>query len=209
MKLEIFCSSCGNSFLKESSEIKRQQKNKGIDVPFYCSLKCQSDVRRVLKYPVSKICQCGKNFETITDASYCSRRCASLYSLSESRLNKMLDASKNTQFTRDNLNSVSNSLRIREWDKYDLLYHYLRASCISHSFEYCLENTRWIFDLAIHDLKLLIEFDEEYHDYRVEQDLEKDKAAIEQGWYVVRINVKTATIPYRPILIEHLLVYYE
>lgn len=209
MKLELKCSSCGNNFLKLEKEVKRQQKNKGIDTPFYCSSKCHGDSRRVIKLPVSKICECGNSFETTTGASYCGLRCASLFSLTKERLDKMLEASKNTRFTNDNLVAVSNGLRVREWSKYDLLHQYLLTCAISHSFEYCLENTRWIFDLAIHDLCLLIEFDERYHDHNVEQDIEKDKAANEQGWSIVRIDVRSATIPYSVDLIKHLLVYYE
>jgi very-short-patch-repair endonuclease len=209
MKLEISCSSCGNNFLKESKEIKRRQKECGEDVSFYCSLKCQGDVRRVIKVAVSKICQCGSSFETTTDASYCGLRCASLFSLTKERLDKMLAASKHTRFTRDNLDTVSNGLRVREWSKYDLLHQYLLTCAISHSFEYCLENTRWIFDLAIHDLCLLIEFDEKHHDYTVERDSEKERAANEQGWNLVRIDVRSATIPYSVDLISYLLVNYE
>lgn len=209
MKLEITCSSCGNKFLKLEKEVKRQQKNKGIDTPFYCSLKCQGDARRVIKLPVSKICECGSSFKTTTDASYCGLRCASLFSLTKERLDKMLAASKDTRFTSDNLDSVSNSLRVREWGKYDLLHHYLLTCCISHTFEYTLPNTRWIYDLAIHDLNLLIEFDESYHSHTVQRDYEKDKAANEQGWHIVRIDVRSATIPYSVDLIKYLLVSYE
>lgn len=214
MKLEISCSSCGNNFLKESKEIKRRQKECGKDVSFYCSLKCQGDVRRVIKVPVSKVCQCGNSFETTTDASYCSRNCASKFSATELRsskefIEKLINHGRNTRFTRDNLDKVSNSLRVREWSKYDLLHQYLLTCAISHSFEYCLENTRWIFDLAIHDLCLLIEFDEKYHDSTAEQDSLKDKAANEQGWCIVRIDVRSATIPYSVDLIRYLLVNYE
>ncbi len=214
MKLELICSSCGNKFLKLEKEVKRQQKNKGTDTPFYCSSKCQGDARRIIKLPVSKTCECGNGFETTTDASYCGRNCASKYSGLEIRskpefIEKLINSGIKSRFSHDNLDKVANSLRVREWSKYDLVHHYLLICSISHSFEYSLPNTRWIYDLAIHDLSLLIEFDESYHKSIVDLDIAKEQDANKEGWNLVRVDVTKESIPYSPNLIKNLLVSYE
>jgi very-short-patch-repair endonuclease len=53
-----------------------------------------------------------------------------------------------------------------------------------------LPRTRCVFDLALLDRKILVEFDGAYHDTRTQskEDLRKDRVAQRRGWNVVRLR---------------------
>lgn len=203
--IEIKCSGCGALFDKPLKEYNRQNRLRNGAARFYCTSRC-SDKARIINTEVSKTCKCGKVFVTKTDSNHCSRRCASFYSLSDTRLEAMLIGSSNTRITSDNcLPSVASRLRSREWKKYEELDGFLLLMEFEYQFEFHLPDTRFIYDLAVFNKRLLIEFDEEYHRYNTKSDDEKDQAAIDQGWEIVRIDVRDFEAPYPEGLIYFLL----
>lgn len=82
---------------------------------------------------------------------------------------------------------------------------------IVHTFEYHLPNTGWIFDLALFDLGVLVEFDERYHFTIVQRDSDalKDSVAQELGWEVCRVNTNGMKAPYPIKLLNWLFDWYN
>jgi len=85
----------------------------------------------------------------------------------------------------------ASALRSRESWKYTVLRGYLESIDLHFQFEYHLPDTPYIYDLALLDSMILVEFDGEYHNYpaRREKDLKKDEAAYQSGWRLVRVPV--------------------
>ena len=52
----------------------------------------------------------------------------------------------------------------------------------------------YVYDLALLDHQIIIEFDGPYHGYRVQEDSEKDIYAESRGWKVKRIPVEPAKV---------------
>ena len=149
------------------------------------------------------ICKCGKEFETTTKASYCSRSCASKYSYTQERLEHFLRISSQTKFTKENvLPFIANGLRKREWYKYSEISEYLTQRKIEHQFEYHLSGTNFIYDLALFDYKSLIEFDERYHRSTLKNDLNKCFVANDFGWLFYQFDIIDVTKPYPISLIQ-------
>ena len=126
-----------------------------------------------------------------------SKRCASLYSMTPERLAAMTAASANTRFQpQGSTGAIARSLAVREADKYESVDSFLLCHDEVYQFEFHLSGTNYIFDLALPQRRLFIEFDESYHSYRVEADAAKTKAAEQQGWTVHRIDVAGVSKPY-------------
>jgi very-short-patch-repair endonuclease len=92
--------------------------------------------------------------------------------------------------------ALSKALRRREAWRYVDVNSYLNQLKIPHEFEYVLGN--FVFDLALIDDGILIEFDESYHQGTVQQtkDLAKDALAEDNKWVVFRVSaVSNAVIP--------------
>ena len=70
----------------------------------------------------------------------------------------------------------------------------LEKAKIKHVFEYRIG--RYIFDLALLDLKIVVEFDGRYHRCTTQQksDRKKDEVAKGKGFIVVRREVQTASV---------------
>ena len=92
----------------------------------------------------------------------------------------------------ENLASVAEVLKSREGWKYAALETTLQGR--PHEFEYELGG--FVFDLALLDSRVLVEFDGPYHEgvdqRQVDQD--KDRAAEAAGFVVVRRMVQPATV---------------
>jgi len=88
----------------------------------------------------------------------------------------------------------SKGLRSREWWKYKKLHSYLEGKYVKHIFEFPLDN--YVFDLALVDKKILVEFDGPYHNSRQQQNLdeEKNQIAKEHGWKIFRIPLLSEKI---------------
>lgn len=81
-------------------------------------------------------------------------------------------------------------LRIREGWKYERLRVVLGDR--PHEFEYPVKP--YIFDLALFDTRILVEFDGPYHGGQVAADQEKDLVGIAAGFSVVRRVTPPATV---------------
>jgi very-short-patch-repair endonuclease len=92
------------------------------------------------------------------------------------------------------LQQLSRVLRAREAWRYVQLNTYLNEHNIPHQFEFPLGN--YVFDLALTDEQLLIEFDEPYHEglTQASKDLQKDSYAEQHKFSIVRIPVGVNTI---------------
>jgi len=85
-------------------------------------------------------------------------------------------------------------LKKREAWKYDLLRTILERNGRKFEFEYPIGN--FVFDLALLDANILVEFDGEYHSGAAqrERDQRKDAVAKEHGFIVVRRPVVRSTV---------------
>lgn len=94
----------------------------------------------------------------------------------------------------DNLIKPEQTLKIREAFKYELMLKLLNEHKIDHEFEYRLGE--YIFDLAIFDSEILVEFDESYHSWSVqkESDSIKQKFAESKGFTVIRIETENSSV---------------
>lgn len=203
------CSHCGSSFEKELKEVTRQRKVKGEETPFFCNMTCHG-LYRVIP-PVTKVCPCGQQFETSSGSSHCSRSCTTIYTMTPDRLNAIIEANKKTRFVTGSLNTSDDGLRVREWDKYDTIHQMLSGLSIPHLFEYHIPGTHCVYDLALFDMWVLVEFDEPHHRKQKarDRDDEKDLVARQNGWSVFRIDTGGLVAPYPPRLLVPLLSYYD
>ena len=88
------------------------------------------------------------------------------------------------------IESVQVMLKKREAWKYADIKIYLDSNNISHEFEYAF-NEYYVYDLVLFDYRILVEFDGSGHNSRnmMCRDFEKDNAAEENGYDIVRIKV--------------------
>ena len=93
-----------------------------------------------------------------------------------------------------NLFSPAETLKRREEWKYAALRETLVAA--GRRFEFEFEIGAFVFDLALLDVKVIVEFDGSYHkDPRQrEVDCRKDRAARKAGFRVVRRKVKSESV---------------
>ncbi len=91
-----------------------------------------------------------------------------------------------------NLLSPAEMLQKREAWKYAALKQTLLGR--PHEFEYELEG--FVFDLALLDTKVLVEFDGPYHERKAQQqqDAVKEEAATRNGFWLVRRRVLPAVV---------------
>jgi very-short-patch-repair endonuclease len=191
MFIDLKCSWCNSAFKINSSEynrcIKRGQKF------FFCSRSCCAKKRECeqpdKKIEIEKTCPyCKKKFKTMTGAksnTFCSRGCASAGSMSEDRRLAQSLGGKSTESV-ENLIPVEETLKLREAWKYVKLKEFLEFQKECFEFEYRLED--YVFDLALIERKIFVEFDSVYHGSRDQIDIDtaKDVCAIKNGWKVIR-----------------------
>ena len=199
---EITCAYCGKKSLKPLKEIERQ-KRKGQKL-FFCSLSCVAKYKNSDKKKpvVKKICPvCGKEFETSTrkklNKTYCSRSCASKGSVTDYRRLKAKETGQKLQQAfQGNVAKVKDMMLKREKEKYSLLKEYLCSNLISHDFEFILEDK--LYDLALTERKILIEFDGKDHQIKkggcFENDRVKDQIALNNGWRIERVQVESGEL---------------
>ncbi len=197
MKVALRCSCCNEPFEREKGEINRQRKRGRTE--FFCSLTCGANYtnakRDDLRVEVTKVCPVCKNkFQTMTgskSATFCSRSCASSGSVTENRLEEQ---SKAGHAHRDNLLQAHETLRIREYWKYEKLKSFL--SFVKESFEFEYPMGSYVYDLALIKRKLIIEFDGVYHGGTKQKEIDerKDVYAHSEGWKICRVAVKPNTL---------------
>lgn len=193
--IDVKCAQCSKIFPMRRAEWNRQWR-KGR-TSFFCGLSCAATHANASKIaPVlRKLCAfCGNEFITKGDrheAEFCSRSCASKGSVTDFRRQR---ASESGTANAPNLIKTEGVLAIRENWKYAEIREYLTRIGLKFQFEYRIEDH--VFDLALLDRMLLVEFDGPEHRQgkRVERDLTKDAEAAKFGWRVVRIPVAAKTL---------------
>ena len=196
--IEITCAYCGKKSLKPAKEIERQ-KRKGRK-KFFCDLSCTAKYKNLDKKKpvVKKVCPvCGKEFETSTrkklNRTYCSRSCASKGSVTDYRRSKAREVGRELQkkYPSGSVEQIKKIMVSREKRKYAKIEEYLRKENIKHEFEFILGNK--LYDLALIDLNILIEFDGKDHQLKkgecFENDRLKDQIATKNGWAIKRVQV--------------------
>ena len=212
--IKITCAYCGTIVEKDAREVKRQQK-KGR-VRFYCNLSCAAKHKNEAKKKpeVVKLCPiCGKEFVTSTrnkkNKTFCSRSCASKGSVTEYRRSRAIEIGKrlSEKYTAD-IRTVKRMMEKREKDKYSEIEAFLQNSGIKYEFEFILENK--LYDLALIDERILVEFDGKDHGCSkgecFENDKLKDNIASKNNWTLKRIKVESGeTIPHETVknLVKH------
>jgi len=199
------CRWCGEQFEMVKAERKRQIKNGATN--FFCSRSCSSyygnSLRGNLRRPITKVCpECGATFETMTgkgEATFCSRSCASRGSITPYRSRRAAEVG-HAMMAAHRPEMTAAGLRKREWWRYKDLHAVLDAADVRHRFEYPLRAgiRFYVYDLALLDRHVLIEFDGPYHngEKQVEADALKERTAVNHGWRVLRIKVPTgAAVP--------------
>ena len=195
MTKHLICAQCGVGFDLRVAEYNRQLKA-GRDY-FFCSRSCgaihanSSKVAPIIK----KSCpHCGSLFETRQDrheASFCSRSCASVSSVTAYRREvARIWGLKHMGM----LHSPQETLSKREMPKYAEIRPFLESKGLAHAFEYQIG--RYVFDLALLERRMLIEFDGPEHRMPsgLERDAKRDAVASSAGWRVLRIPVKTGQV---------------
>jgi very-short-patch-repair endonuclease len=200
--VKLTCAWCSKEFYLYAKEYERQIRNGRTY--FFCSRTCVAKKRNSgRKFPVIlKICPvCKTEFWASTKkkgATFCSRECASKGSVTELRRNAAREwGLKNYHNNVGNINTTdarAKGLRIREAWKYSLIKEFFDKSGIRYQFEFPCGSG--IFDLALLDLKIFVEFDGPYHnDGNIEQqDNKKTIEAKNFGWNVIRIKCEPNTI---------------
>jgi len=197
MLIDIECYWCGAVVKKRNAEIKRQIR-KGRKF-FFCSLSCGANYRNSIRndklIEVTKEClYCRKKFKSNTGAkaaSYCSRSCASKGSMNEYRRNRQSEGGK---ANAKNLLDVSITLKKREFWKYEQIKKLLDFLGKDYEFEYRINDN--IYNLALFEEKILIEFDGRYHNAIKQKNIDKnkEKVASQSGWEVKRVNTTANSV---------------
>lgn len=191
-KVKIICAYCGKEKLIELGEYNFWVRRGRTE--FFCCRACaakyknaprKKDMTRTLVCPT-----CNKSFVTDKhyEVTFCSRVCASKGSVTDYRRQRMSEGGKLSQLIRPNTTeSVQKLLRRREAWKYVRVKEFLDSISEPHEFEVALGN--FVFDLALTDRKILVEFDGSYHKngHQIESDKLKEATATDAGWKLVRV----------------------
>ena len=189
IKLKCANKNCGKEFEKPLGEVNRRIKLGSTN--FYCCAKCAgTNNSKRIKPIITKVCPvCGNQFETKSgakEATFCSRSCASKGSVNDARRNAgKKSAIKNFTPDTHNPNTIQKLLKQREEWKYIEIKNFLEFLNESFEFEYLID--KYIYDLALLDRHIFIEFDGPEHKYLNETD--KEQVALQNGWKIIRHKV--------------------
>lgn len=89
--------------------------------------------------------------------------------------------------------SIARMMKIREAWKYVKLETFLSFMGVNHEFEYQLSDTKYVYDLALVENKILIEFDGGItHDRTTQHEIDSNKESVarQKGWNIVRIKAQ-------------------
>lgn len=195
--VNLNCFFCGVEFNRSVKEYNRCVR---IGRRFYCSNSCSAKINNIPKKAkeIIKNCLlCGVRFKSNTktkSAKYCSRSCASKGSMSDSRREAQRRGGINSGLKSNNLISIEEALKKREPWKYVSVKELLDKSREKYEFEFRIGN--FIFDLALLDKKIIVEFDSPYHNDGNQKkiDTEKEKIAQDAGFFLIRRPVQPMTI---------------
>jgi very-short-patch-repair endonuclease len=196
--VEILCEYCGKAVMRPRKEVTRSLK---IGRRFFCNNSCGAKYSNASRKAeeFTKVCPvCEEEFTTSNKAHankiYCSLYClnhdpnrtTALYT--EASLKAMRDSGKKQQGNLD----VAKAMKTREAWKYVELEKTLKT--IPHEFEFKVD--KYIFDLALPEHLLLVEFDGREHRTAKQKavDAIKEELAKDLGYVVYHINVKSASV---------------
>ena len=162
----------------------------------FCSASCAAKFGNVSRKAkeIEALCPCcEKRFVTTTStkaARFCSRSCASRGSNNENRRRAALYA----QRFCDGNKAAAATLRSREAWKYVALKDKLLSANRDFEFEYRINDC--IFDLALLDVMVIVEFDGPDHQLpsQMKRDREKETVAKAAGFIVVRRPVQRMSV---------------
>lgn len=191
--VEIVCPACGVVAVKPTKEFNRSTK---LGRRMYCSYACfSSTVNAARKIPdQERLCAyCAIPFITsggAKSARFCSRSCASRGSVTTRRRRSARSLAKQN-FIPATVDSAARVLKQREAWRYRKLKTELKKRSSKFEFEYVLDGR--VFDLALFDQGILVEFDGPYHSWSViaKKDLEKDRIAERNGYRLLRYRTST------------------
>lgn len=184
---EVTCVYCEVRFMKDNREVNRAQR-KGLR--HFCTRSCAAafgaDQKRASTVVLT--CACGSTFQSTTLSKakkHCSRSCAARFSSSDQQRAAQRRAGHKMI---GNLIRSSDLLRRRESWKYVDLRRALQGR--AHTFEFEVGGA--VFDLALHDTRVVVEFDGPYHCGPKQRavDAKKDKIAEQNGFRVERRAVR-------------------
>lgn len=190
IKLKCANKDCGKEFEKPLGEVNRRIKLGSTD--FYCCSKCAGVNNKKRTNPIiKKICPvCSKEFETKSgakEATFCSRSCASKGSVNDARRNAgRYSASINFKPDTHRPEHIQLLLKQREAWKYIEIKKLLEFLEEPFEFEYLID--KYIYDLALINRHIFIEFDGPEHKYLNEND--KENTALQNGWTIIRHTVQ-------------------
>jgi len=189
-RVEVVCSVCGTVVLRRAAEVYRSRR---LGRPTFCSLTCCAvarNSRRRAKELVVPCPTCKKMFKTTTKKKakkFCSRSCATLGSETEKRrAGRRQGGLTSFRLGVGHIISPAETLRRREAWKYVAVERYLLDKERKFQFEYEIGGK--VFDLALLDVNVLVEFDGPYHKPACQQkdDARKEAIARSHGYTVVR-----------------------
>lgn len=193
MKVAVSCWRCGAEVFKESGEVNRARR---LGRNLFCSLSCVAQYANGPRQSrtLAMACPtCGVTFETSTHNKakrHCSRSCASKGSMTEGR--RAAQRAAGLEHAKNLMASTAEVLKRREAWKYAPLEEALRDR--PHEFEYQLG--KYVFDLALFDTNVLVEFDGPYHDWTKQREVDRDKerVAAQHGFTIERRRVQQAAV---------------
>lgn len=211
-EIPMECRWCGKAFAILEKEFRRQAR-RGRN-HFFCGLSCTAKYKNSITSKrvrsIRRQCQfCNREFTSNTGskgAVFCSRSCASSGSVTDYRRKKAREMGlKNSKGGNFTIQSTAKGLRRREGAKYAPLAAFLVSIEERHQFEYVLDG-KHVFDLALIDRKILVEFDGKDHNWtkQIQKDKMRDQYADSQGWTVSRIVVKSRK-PIDPRILDSIL----
>lgn len=197
--ITIKCANCSAAKDIDRSEYN-YQVSRGRE-NFFCSRTCsaqfnnQKNKRWFKRIQVCEYCQ--KSFETEShyEVRFCSRECASAGSITEYRRQKMSEGGhRGQQLHPGSPADMCKILKTREGWKYEEIKSYLDYANINYEFEYLVD--KYVFDLALFDYKIFIEFDSDYHLNSHQQEIDKLKreTATKLGWSVIHIDTDSNAV---------------
>lgn len=204
-RIKVKCRWCGKKVDKPAGEVTRSLKLKRA---LYCNLKCAahaSNAPRKAKAITRNCPFCGQAVPSSTRVKarkFCSRSHASKYAWRHaSKKRREAQREYGRRYGKiyghqggGNLISPQETLSKRESWKYELLRKHLDRNRRNYCFEYVLDKA--IFDLALLDKKILIEFDGPYHRALSQRprDQEKEQIASAHGFRLIRRRVIPTTV---------------
>lgn len=176
--VELECAWCHRHFQASTAEIKRQQKRGRVI--FFCGRSCSGShsnhIRGNVSVEIMRRCpQCCKEFRSSSHskaATFCSRSCASAGSVTTYRRTKAQEVGHINQ-EKLTIEGIAKGLRVREGWRYRNLEQYLQERSEPYQFEFPLD--KYVYDLALPNRGVLVEFDEVYHcsDQQRKTDIQK------------------------------------